>query len=67
MVLRLHNCFTCVLKIVIRKRTQGRGHNSYLWTYDLYNPQHNAFDAGKSITGARGNGFARIALRTGPY
>jgi hypothetical protein len=33
-------------------------HNSYLWTYDLYVPVQNAFDAGKSITrvGERGLG-----------
>jgi hypothetical protein len=24
-------------------------HASYLWTYDFYNPVHNAFDVAKSI------------------
>ncbi len=30
---------------------------SYLWTYDLYGPIRNAFDAGKSITRASGRGL----------
>jgi hypothetical protein len=30
---------------------------SYLWTYDLYSPVHNAFLAGKSITRALGRGL----------
>ncbi len=30
---------------------------SYLWTYDLYGPTRNAFDAGKSITRASGRGL----------
>ncbi len=29
---------------------------SYLWTYALYGPVRNAFDAGKSITRASGGG-----------
>ncbi len=29
---------------------------SYLWTYDLYSPVCNAFDAGKSITRESGRG-----------
>jgi hypothetical protein len=32
------------------------GQNSYLWTYDLYCPVHNAFDVGKSITWTSGRG-----------
>jgi hypothetical protein len=31
--------------------------NSYLRTYNLYGPVHNAFDAGKSITWASGRGL----------
>jgi hypothetical protein len=31
--------------------------NSYLWTYDLYGPVRNAFDAGNSITRASGRGL----------
>jgi hypothetical protein len=30
---------------------------SYLWTYDLYGPVHNAFDAGRYITRASGRGL----------
>jgi hypothetical protein len=30
---------------------------SYLWTYDLYSPVHNALEAGKSITWASWRGF----------
>jgi hypothetical protein len=33
-------------------------HNIYLWTYDLYDPVRNAFDAGKSITRQMGRGWA---------
>ncbi len=31
--------------------------NSYLWTYDLYGPVCNDFDAGKSIMRASGRGL----------
>jgi hypothetical protein len=31
--------------------------NSYLWTYDLYGPICNAFDAGKSIRRSSGRGL----------
>jgi hypothetical protein len=32
--------------------------NGYSWTSDLYDPIHNAFDAGKSITRASGRGLS---------
>ncbi len=35
------------------------GNISYLWTYDLYGPVRNAFDAGKSITRASGRGLCQ--------
>jgi hypothetical protein len=37
---------------------------SYLWTYDLYGPVYNAFDAGKSIT--RASGALEIETFSGP-
>jgi hypothetical protein len=47
------------LPIVERKREY---YVSYLWTYDLYGPVRNAFDAGKSIT--RASGRRREGIRT---
>jgi hypothetical protein len=43
-----------------RPRSAGKNwkrkiRNSYLWTYELYGPISNAFDAGKSITRALEN------------
>jgi hypothetical protein len=39
-------------------KEEGHDRNSsYLWTYDLYGPVRNAFDAGKSITRASGRGL----------
>ncbi len=35
----------------------GQTHISYLWTYDLYGPIRNTFDAGKHITRASGRGL----------
>jgi hypothetical protein len=39
---------------------------SYLWTYDLYSPVCNAFDAGKSITRATAKWEGEIETFLGP-
>jgi hypothetical protein len=41
--------------------------NSYLWTYDLYGPMRNGFEAGRSITRTSGRGWAlEIEIFLGP-
>jgi hypothetical protein len=37
---------------------------NYLWTFDLYYPVRNAFDAGKSITWVRGRVILEILEHT---
>ncbi len=55
---------TCTLKIfftLVCTYSLPAFYCSYLWTYDLYGPVHNSFDAGKSIqmtSGAWGFGSA---------
>jgi hypothetical protein len=52
--LEMANCReNCTVPVAENLRKQF----SHLWTYDLYGPVRNAFDAGKSVTRASGRGL----------